>query len=179
MSLIIEDGTGVADADSFLTLVNARTLALNYGLTLATDDTEAEVQLRQGYNGLLVSEPTLQGARTHSIQTGIYPRTGVYSNCQSVDSESIPNSVKLAQLNYASAINGGYKLNAIDNGQDVKSFTVPGAYQKVYQDGSSIKANSTIQGVDNALYPLTLQGYANSPCGRANGAGGLVREEFF
>ena len=178
MSLIIEDGTGVADADSFLTLVNARTLALNYGLTLATDDTEAEVQLRQGYNGLLVSEPTLQGARTHSIQTGIYPRMYVVSNCQDVDSESIPNGVKLAQLNFADAINSGYGTNSVNNGQDLAGFSVDGVYSETYQDGGA-KTNSTIQGVDNALYPLTLQGYANSPCGRANGAGGLVREEFF
>jgi hypothetical protein len=179
MTLIIEDGTGVADADSFQTLAEARALALNYGLTIATDDTAAEVQLRQGYIGLLVSERTLQGARTHTIQTGIYPRTGAYSNCNLVDSESIPNSVKLAQLNFADAINSGYGTNSVDNGQDVKSFTVPDVYQKVFQDGSSIKTNAGIQGVDNALYPLTLQGYANSPCGRASGAGGLTRFEPF
>jgi hypothetical protein len=176
MTLIIEDGTGVADADSFQTLAEARALALNYGLTIATDDTAAEVQLRQGYIGLLVSERTLQGARTHTIQTGIYPRTGAYSNCNLVDSETIPNSVKLAQLNFADAINSGYGTNSVDNGLDLSGFSVDGVYSETYQDGNT-KTNSTIQGVDNALYPLTLQGYANSPCGRSSG--GLVREEFF
>ena len=178
MALIIEDGTGVANADSFLTLADARTLALNYGLTLATDDTEAEVQLRQGYNGLLVSEPSLQGVRTHDVQTGIYPRTGVYSNCVAVDGETIPQSVKLAQLNYSSAINSGYGTNTVDNGLDLSGFNVDGVYSETYQDGNT-KTNSTIQGVDNALYPLTLQGYANSPCGRNAGFGGITRTEFF
>jgi hypothetical protein len=178
MSLIIEDGSGVVDADSFLTLVDARTLALNYGLVIATDDTEAEVQLRKGYNGLLVSESSLQGSRTHTIQTGIYPRINVVSNCVDVDSETIPLSVKLAQLNYSDAINSGYGTNTVDNGLDLSGFNVDGVYSETYQDGNT-KTNSTIQGVDNALYPLTLQGYANSPCGRASGAGGLTRTEFF
>ena len=179
MALIIEDGTGVANADSFLTLIDARALAVNYGLTIATDDTEAEVQLRNGYRGLLTYEPTLQGTRTHNIQTGIYPRTDTYSNCVYVDSDAIPLDVKLAQLNYSAAVNGGYGTNVVDNGQKLKSFSVDGVYSESYQDGSSVKTNATIQGVSNSLYPLTLQGYANSPCGRANGTGGLTRTEFF
>lgn len=179
MSLIIEDGTGVIDADSFLSLVDARALAESYGLTLAVIDTEAEVQLRNGYRGLLTYESSLQGTRTHTVQTGVYPRINVYSNCVVVDGEAIPLDVKLAQLNYSSAVNGGYGTNTVDNGQNLASFNVDGVYSESYQDGSSVKTNATIQGVTNSLYPLTLAGYASSPCGRANGAGGLTRTEFF
>jgi len=179
MALIIEDGTGVANADSFLSLVDGRALAEQYGLALDADDTTAEIQLRNGYRGLLTYEASLQGTRTHNVQTGIYPRTGVYSNCVAVDGESIPLDVKLAQLNYSDAINGGYGTNTVDNGQNLSGFNVDGVYSETYQDGASVKTNATIQGVTNSLYPLTLQGYANSPCGRANGAGGLTRTEFF
>lgn len=180
MALTVEDGTGIANSDSFVSLVDGRALASSYGLTLATDDTEAEVQLRNGYRGLLVSESSLQGARTYDIQTGIFPRTGVYSNCVLVASSEIPLDVKLAQLNYSSAINGGYGTNTVNDGMDLKSFNaVQTTYSETYQDGASAKTNATIQGVVNALYPFTLQGYANSPCGRENGAGGLTRTEFF
>ena len=179
MALIIETGQGVADADSFISLADARTLAANFGLTISTDDTEAEIQLRRGYYGLLLSEKSLQGERTFDIQTGIFPRKRVYSNCKQVDEESIPQSVKMAQISYAEAINAGYGTNSVSNGQDLKSFTVDDVYSEVYQDGSSAKTNSTIQGVDNALYPLTLAGFANSPCGRNQGFGGLTRTEFF
>lgn len=179
MPLIVEDGTGVANADSFLTLVDARALAANYGLELDADDTKAEVQLRGGYRGLLTYEPTLQGERTHAIQTGIFPRTGVISNCVPVDGEDIPLDVKLAQLSYSDAINSGYGTNTVDNGQNLKSFDVDGVYSESYQDGSNVKTNATIQGVTNSLYPLTIQGYANSPCGRNQGLGGLTRTEFF
>ncbi len=177
--LIIEDGSGVAGADSFVSLDSARALAESYGLTLDADDTAAEIQLRNGYRGLLTYETSLQGSRTHDIQTGIYPRTGAYSNCVSVDGDSIPLDVKLAQLNYSDAIANGYGTNTVDNGQDLSGFNVDGVYSETYQDGASVKTNATIQGVTNSLYPLTLQGYASSPCGRASGAGGLTRTEFF
>ena len=179
MALIVEDGTGIANANSFSSLVDARLLAADYGLTLDADDIKAEVQLRNGYRGLLTYESTLQGTRTYDIQTGIFPRTNVLSNCVAVGSGEIPLDVRLAQLNYSDAINNGYGTNTVDNGQDLKGFNVDGVYSESYQDGASVKTNATIQGVTNSLYQFTLQGYANSPCGRANGAGGLTRTEFF
>ena len=180
MALIIEDGSGVADADSFTTLANARTIAANYGLTLDADDTLAEIQLRRAYLGLQTCERDLQGFRTHSTQTGIFPRDGVYSNCVEVDSESIPIAIIMAQVNFADALNSGYETNEVDNGQNLAGFSaVNGVYSETYQDGSTTKTNSTIQGVYNSLYPFTLQGYAASPCGRAAGFGGLVKEDFF
>ncbi len=175
MTLTIEDGTGVADADSFINLADARTLAANYGLTIAATDPEAEVQLRQGYLGLLNSERQLQGYRTFDIQTGIFPRTGVYNNCVLVDSESIPQSVILAQLYYSDSINSGTETNGTNDGQDLSGFNVQGVYSETYQDGTSKKLNATIQGVTNSLYPLTKAGFASSPCGTG---GGLYRENF-
>lgn len=177
MALVIEDGTGVPTADSYQTLADARTLAANYGITLPTDDTEAEVSLRQGYRNLLTQESTLQGSRTHDVQTNIYPRTGVYSNCKAVDSNAIPEDVKFAQLYAASAIAGGYGQNTVNNGQSLKSFNVDGVYSETYQDGSSQNTNAIIQGVVNSLYPLTKAGFAASPCG--GGSGGLHRDNMF
>ena len=180
MALIVEDGSGVDGADSFSSLEDARAIATNYGLSLDADDTLAEIQLRKAYLGLQSSEKDLQGSRTHDTQTGIFPREGIYSNCVEVDSESIPNAVIMAQINFADAINGGYDTNEVDNGQNLAGFsTVNGVYSETYQDGSTTKTNSTIQGVYNSLYPFTLQGYAASPCGRAAGFGGLVKEDYF
>lgn len=179
MALIIEDGTGVANADSFVTLVDARLIALNYGITLPADDTEAEIQLRKAYSGLLIHEPELQGTRTHDIQTGIFPRTGVYSNCVAVDSDAIPAQVKRAQLYQAEAYTNGLNNNAVDSGEKLKSFRVEGAYKEEYQDDSNKQDNVTVLGVNNELYPLTKAGYAASPCGGGSGFGtGLGREEF-
>ena len=174
MALIVEDGTVVAGADSFLSLIDARTTASNYGIALPVDDTEAEVSLRQGYLNLLNQERYLQGSRVSADQTGIYPRTGAYNNCFPVASDSIPEEVKLSQLYAAEAISQGTSVNESTSGEALKSFDVKGVYSETYQDNSRANLNATIQGVVNTIYPLTKSGFAASPCG--GGSGGLNRE---
>jgi hypothetical protein len=169
MALIIETGAVIADADSFLTLVDARVLADNYGLTLPVDDTEAEVKLREGYRFLLTQESTLQGGRVSEIQTGIYPRTGVLSNCYLVASDFIPIDVKLAQLSASDSFTKGTENNSTTNGEKLKSFSIPDVYSETLQDGSSKSTILTISGVTNSLYPLTKAGLASSPCGTGGG----------
>ena len=78
MALIVENGTVVPDADSFLSLVDARSLASNYGITLPVDDTEAEITLRNGYLFLLTEERNLQGSRVSADQTGIFRFTELF-----------------------------------------------------------------------------------------------------
>ena len=173
MALIVEDGTVVVDADSFSSLIDARALAVNYGLTLPTDDTEAEVILRQGYLNLLQRERTLQGSRISAVQTGIYPRSNVQNNCFPVDSDVIPNEVKLAQIYASDAINSGAETNNVNTGERLSGFNVQGVYSETYQDGSRQSTNPSIQGVYNSLYPLTKAGFQASPCGTG---GGLNRD---
>lgn len=173
MGLIVEDGTVVPNADSFLSLIEAQNLAFNYGITLPCDNNEAEVALRQGYLNLLNQERNLQGSRISPEQTGIFPRKYVYNNCFAVASDSIPNEVKLAQLYASESIANGTEVNEATSGERLKKFDVQGVYSEEYQDGSRQNLNATIQGVVNSLYPLTKAGYANSPCGQ--GAGGLNR----
>ena len=170
MALIVEDGTVVANADSFQTLANARVSAANIGLTLPVDDTEAEVVLRQGYLNLLQQERTLQGSRISAIQTGIYPRSGVLSNCFDIAADVIPSDVIMAQLYASDAISSGAETNNIKTGEKLSGFSVgSGAYSETYQQGTSQSTNPSIQGVYNSLYPLTKAGLASSPCGTGGG----------
>lgn len=173
MALIIEDGSVILNADSFLSVIDARALAENYGIELPVDDTEAEVLLRQGYLALLPREYTLQGSRVSADQTGIYPRAGVYNNCFAVASDAIPSEIKMAQLYASDGINSGASTNNVDTGEKLSGFNVDGVYSETYQNGSSSSTNATIQGVVNSLYPLTKAGFAASPCG--GGTGGLSR----
>lgn len=174
--LIVETGAGELEADSFLSLLDARDLAAKYGITLPADDTEAEVLLRNAYLGLLPLELRLQGVRTWEKQTGIFPRTYVYKNCEPVDPDEIPQEVKLSQLYQADAINSGASSNAVTGGQKLKSFNVDGVYSETYQDGSSASLNAIVQGVENQMYPLTKLGFDRSPCGGGAFGGGIGRE---
>ena len=171
MALTVEDGTIVPDADSFLSLVDARSLATNYGITLPDDDVEAEITLRNGYMLLLQEERNLQGSRVSAEQTGIFPRKGVLQNCFDVASDIIPQEVKMAQLYGADAINNGASTNNVDDGQRLKSFNVDGVYSETYQDGSSSSTNASIQGVENQLFSFTKAGLSAANCGGTGGFG--------
>ena len=169
MALIVEDGSVVTGADSFLSLADARLLAVNYGITLPVDDLEAEITLRKGYQQLLTKERGLQGERVSADQTGIYPRNNVLKNCFEVASNTIPNEVKMAQLYSADGINSGATTNSVNTGEKLKSFTVSGVYSETYQGGAVSSSNAQIQGVNNQLYPLTKAGLAASNCGTGSG----------
>lgn len=173
MPLIVEDGTVVPNADSFLSLVDARALAAKYGINLPTDDTEAEVNLRVGYNLLLNYEPSLTGSRVSAVQTGIYPREGGYLNCFELTNNTIPEQAKLAQLYGAGAVTSGYDINNIDTGEKLTSFELVGVIKETYADGSA-SSSGTISGIESSLNGLTSS-YTTSVCGIAvdGGAGGL------
>lgn len=171
--LTVEDGSIVTGADSFLSLTDARELALKYGATLPEDDTEAEVTIRNGYIFLLQEEKNLQGNRVSDEQTGIFPREYVLKYCNELSDDVIPNEVKLAQLYAADAINKGVSINKFDDGQRLKSFSVDGVISETYQDGSSASTNPIIQGVENQLYPLTKAGLSAANCGGIGGFGEL------
>ena len=74
MALIVETGAVVADADSYISLADARTLAAKYGWTLPTDDDEAEIALRNGAEYVGLFEPEMKGSRVSADQTLAYPR---------------------------------------------------------------------------------------------------------
>jgi hypothetical protein len=151
--LTIETGQGVENADSYLTEADAQALALTYGITLPAIAADAEIVLRQGYLNLNTHESQLQGCRVYAIQTGIFPRSNVYANGFLLASDAIPNDLLLAQLYAASAIASGVDVNAVDNGQNLKSIDVKDVYAEEYQDGARVKVNSRIQGVYNQLQP--------------------------
>ncbi len=54
--LVIENGNGISNANSYISLADARLKATDYGIKLPADDTEAETALRQGYLNLNVEE---------------------------------------------------------------------------------------------------------------------------
>ncbi len=153
--LEIENGNGISNANSYISLAEARIKATDYGIKLPADDTEAETALRQGYLNLNVEENLLQGNRRYQQQTGAFPRVGMIVYNFPVDSNVIPEDIKLAQVYAAEAISGGYDMNSVDGGQELASFSVDGVYSESYQAGSNAKTNSTIKGVYNTLRPYT------------------------
>ena len=68
MALIVENGSIVPGADSYVSLADARALAAKYGKELPADDTAAEAALRNGAVYVGLQEPAMCGQRVSAEQ---------------------------------------------------------------------------------------------------------------
>lgn len=171
--LIVEDGSIVVGADSYQSLVDARTDAANRGLTLDADDATAGAQLRQAYYYLTSNyERVMQGYRVSPDQTGMMPRAYMEAYGFDVASDSIPAAFRQAQVNAAAVIASGADMNAAQTGQDLAGFSVDGVYSESYRADSRAVLTPKIASVDQLLFAYTKAGLA-----ALSGSGGLYREE--
>ena len=134
--LIIEDGSIVADANSFATDDEFKTYAnlRNFDVPATQPDREALLSLAMDY--LFSKESQMQGVRVSQDQELPYPRSGVCANNFRVPSDSIPKSLKKAQMELA--------LQANDSGllitgevENLASFNVDGVYSESYFSGGN------------------------------------------
>lgn len=102
MALTIEDGTIVADADSFATLDEFISYSANYGVTIPDDEVDLEALLRRAY--LQMDGMDWNGRAVNALQTGPWPRECAYRNEFLIDSDSIPAQIKLGQMALAAEI---------------------------------------------------------------------------
>jgi hypothetical protein len=104
MTLIIEDGTGVAGAISYATVAEARLYASIRGLTLPVADAAVETALVKACDYLQSLEDQFKGTRTTpATQPLAWPRTRVFLFGQtlSLDDATIPQQLKSAQCQLA------------------------------------------------------------------------------
>lgn len=145
MALIVEDGTGLADADSYISLTDARTFAANYGIKLPDDDTEAEITLRQGTQYVDLQEDCFAGDRLTDTQALAYPRD---------DDSGMPKALGRATVYAAAEFALGTDVRATDDGKSIASEEVTGAVAVSYFNNGKTGATVTITKAIDALKPL-------------------------
>jgi hypothetical protein len=170
MALIIEDGTGVANANSLTTDAEFVAYAALKGYTIPSTEAERDVLQVNAYDFInFTYESRLQGSRVKpQVQTGILPRNYMYAYDELVLSTSIPQDFKNAQMLASFSINGGVDTNAVKTDANLKSITLVGVISEVYQDGSSTPTLAQMPAVSRVLRPYTKAG--------VNG-GGLYRND--
>ena len=140
MALIVENGTGLEDADSYISLVDARAYALKFGYTLPVDDTQAEIFLRKGAIDVDLHESSFAGGRLNDNQGLAWVRVNAYKcsgqNQITIPSDTVPNEAKYAQVIYADAYTKGLTVRANDDGLAVAAKEVTGAVKIAYFDNS-------------------------------------------
>lgn len=114
MALIIEDGTNVPDANSFVTRQEFIDYAALRGVTLLNDST-SDVFLIKAMDSILPLRNRFKGVETYDDQSLPFPRTGVYINNSTtpIPSDVIPRDVKQAQMVLGMASQTGVDLNPV------------------------------------------------------------------
>lgn len=159
--LIVEDGSIVPNADSYVSLVDAKALAAQFGWMLPDDDAEAEAALRNGAAYIDLQEPSLCGARVSAEQSLAYPRKGVKVNGFPVAEDSIPKQVIKAQVAAAVEYGKGTDVRASSDGRITTHEEVVGAVVVEYADNGVTGATVTITSAMDALRPLICGGGNN------------------
>lgn len=161
MTLVVEDGSIVAGADSWLSLSDARALADKYGYVLPADDVEAEAALRNGAMYVGLQENSLCGRRVSAAQSLSFPRTGISLYGFPVANNVIPDQVKLAQVAAAVEYGKGTDVRASSDGRITTMERVEGAVTVQYADNGMTGATVTITAAMDALKPLICGGGNN------------------
>lgn len=160
--LIVEDGSGKSDADSYVSLADARVLAAKYGFSLPVEDTEAETALRNGALYVDLQEPLMCGRRVSPEQTMAFPRTGIRLFGFDVSRTSIPSQVIRAQVIAAVEYGKGTDVRGTSDGRATSMERVEGAVTVQYFDNGANGSIVTITAAIDSLRPLLCGGDAGS-----------------
>lgn len=153
MPLIVEDGTGLENANSYVDIAEAQTIADSRGISLNTDETLLSQELLQAADRLNTYERQFSGARLDVDQGLSYPRTDSYRLGSKYPSDRIPKELKLAQVTMAGILNAGGELWSVDYA-GVKREKI-GPLEMEYADNAADSVgNPELPQIDAILQPL-------------------------
>ena len=107
MALIIEDGSQVANANSYVTDAEYTTYATLKGLTVGANAAKREVELLRAMDYLQGFESSMQGTRASSTQGVSFPRYNVVLYSYLLASDFIPKELKSSQFEAAAYAHTG------------------------------------------------------------------------
>lgn len=164
MPLIIEDGSIVLGANSFVTVLECRAFADARGLELPTEDSDVEVLLIKSMDFIFSLESRFQGVREDFDQELPFPREDVFLFGADV-SGLIPKILKNAQCRIAFDASES-DLLATGSGQTIKKEGV-GPLQVEYETGGT-------HGTTNPQVSLTAAMSILDPLFESSSSGGGI-----
>lgn len=130
MALVIEDGSIVAGADSWITVAEWEAYASSYGNTVTGTEAEKEVILRKAQRAIS-TRYTFKGDRVSAAQTTCLPRYwGTQIRGFTIGSDEIPQDFKDAQAEMAWSIHEGADPFADVTASNASSGAVAGTRSK-------------------------------------------------
>lgn len=177
MSFVVEDGTIVANANSYATVADCITWLTCLGYTPMPTDAELQVLLIKGTLYIDSLESCMKGSQTSpGVQCLAYPRTGVCIGTYEVDANTIPKQLKTA-LFAAVAVQHFEGINLMPNVAAASSSTsaagavveeTVGPLTIKYSDGNTVATG----GGSSPRLPLVMSSLSPLLSAGKYGAGG-------
>uniref|UniRef100_A0AAU6W0F9 Virion structural protein n=1 Tax=Pseudomonas phage Pavpe01 TaxID=3138545 RepID=A0AAU6W0F9_9VIRU len=153
--IVVEDGTGKSNANSYVSVADARIYAKNRGVILSDDDDVIAAWLINASDYLLTFECEYVGYRTNPTQALSWPRTDAISNCRPiVGPDEIPAQIVFAQCQCVIAQHNGIDLMPTYTASDFVTEETVGPLTTKYADPLAVGLKPTITSVDALLAPL-------------------------
>lgn len=154
MALVVEDGSIVANADSYADLAFARDYATARGVTLPADDAEAEALAYKAMDYLEGKRGEFQGDKADPLNQSLqWPRKNVKIDCVDFPVDAIPKELKQAQARLMMEASAGVEIQPTRTGGFVIEDTT-GPLTTKYSERIGVSAEPTITAVDALLEPL-------------------------
>lgn len=157
--LIIEDGSIVANANSFSTDAEFKAYANIRCLSVPATEPERDALQILAMDYFFSKESRLQGSRISIDQELPYPREGVCANDFEIPSDSIPNSLKKGLMELALQA-GTSDILISASITNLASFNVDGVYSESYFNGGAWETVRTDK-ANAYLNPLFKNGGAS------------------
>ena len=154
MALIIEDGSIVVGANSYVTLDELTEYATARKIELPVDNTDLTALLLDAYDFVSTYEDYFAGTRVSPLeQTGAWPRKEVVVYGAQFPKDEIPTLVKTAQIQIAVAASTGIALFPSQTSASVSRETV-GPITTVYASDWVESTLPVFSNVEATLNPL-------------------------
>lgn len=180
MSLVVEDGSGLANADSYVSLADASTIATSFGLTFAIsggDEPLAEAALRRATVWLDASyRHRFSGwKRRYRAQALEWPRQGAYdtnSIPQYIPEDQVPVEIRRATVIAAvrEKASPGSLSPDITPGEITKRLKVGSYEEEYFGAGGVADQRPVVSMVDDVLASLLMITRGPALFGRAERA---------
>ena len=147
MPLIVQDPTNpTEDANSYMTLADARSLADTMAVDLPVDDTEAEKAIIKATQYINSFEKRIDGTRVNPLQSTSFPRKDATVNCEPFPDNEIPNAIKRAVIVASGFYGQGQDMfGGVDNGRSIAREKVADLEVAYFENGATASSISSSQ----------------------------------
>lgn len=137
MSLTVEDGNIIADADSYVTVAELQSFCTKRGLSLPEEDADIEKLIIKAMDYIESLECDFQGWRVSSSQSLSFPRESVCINGYENAATNIPKNLKSALCRLAHDVQS-VDLQPTGDGKEIKVSGIGPLRKEFFRKGTGV-----------------------------------------